>query len=260
MSFSYSNKADDIEFKCNLVCQRCDAVKKDGTPCSRNTCKYLPYCHTHMKALCGLIVKKSSIKNAGDGLYAVRSFSAGDVISVYYGEKLTPLQNDERYGGENAVGPYGVTADKAIDDKLRIIDGPCYRSAAVYANDITNSTNAADHVYENYNAALEDRYINVDRGIQVPAFPKLHGSYMCVVAIRDIPVGEEPVEIFVDYGANYWEGASYIESSTKKYKIKNPNQLLDTRSPFLNLYENTSPARTPPPPSKRKRKATRRRR
>ena len=242
MSFSYRNAADDIDFKCNFVCQRCKGRNRDGSVCKRNSCKYLPYCFTHLRTKCGLVVKRSTIPGAGDGLFAVRSFEEGDVITVYYGEKLTPEENDERYGeGDNAVGPYGVTGAKAHDGALRIIDGPCFRSAAVFANDVSTSTADADHRPENYNATLDDRYLNVPGGDDVEAFDFLHGSYMCVVATEDIDVEDGPVEIFVDYGAGYWDAAQHIQSAVKKHKMKRSDPLKTKRSPTENLYEGTQP-------------------
>ena len=251
MSFSYApTLASPITFKCNFHCQRCFAQTKTAAQCSRTTCKYLPYCHTHLKSICGLKVAPSTIPNAGDGLYATRDFAVGEVITVYYGQKLTVQQKNQRYGmGAVGLSTYGFTGNKR--NPHSVVDGACYRSASVFANDVSISTNVAAraHVAAQYNAEIMDRNINMGGATDVPSLPFLTGSYACIVAIRPIQTDDE---IFVDYGAGYWTSYPSVVSLTKPSKIKNPTAALPNPifTPNNNFYNNpvlATPAVVPSP-------------
>ena len=100
MSFIYSGATK--KFKCNLLCQRCEGQTVAGERCKKRTCRYLPTCHIHTKKKYGLLVKKSSIPNAGDGLFALKEFKQGEFIADYKGEVLTKAQRDNRYGSRTA--------------------------------------------------------------------------------------------------------------------------------------------------------------
>ena len=94
------------------------------------TC-YIP----HTKKKYGLLVKKSSIPNAGDGLYALKEFKQGDFIADYKGEVLTKAQRNERYGHTNKdLAPY---AFQASQNKI-ILDNACHRYIGAYANSKPN--------------------------------------------------------------------------------------------------------------------------
>jgi hypothetical protein len=199
----------------------------------------LPYCYTHLELLCGLKVAPSTLgAAAGDGLFAVRTFRKGDVICIYYGERLTADQNNARYGNSDQdIGTYSVTGRKMTEP--RIVDGACYRSAAVYANDLSTEHIAKNRAKTNgkYNATIDDRYINIENGSPAPGFPQLHGNYMCIVAIKDIIVNGEMVEIFANYGKDYWDSSRHV--TTKTYKTKRRRgvtALFNEKTPKLRLY------------------------
>ena len=96
MSFVYSGATKN--FRCNLKCDQCEGETLAGERCKKRTCQYLPTCYIRTKKKYGLLVKKSSIPNAGDGLYALKEFKQGEFIADYKGEVLTKAQRDERYG------------------------------------------------------------------------------------------------------------------------------------------------------------------
>jgi hypothetical protein len=246
MSYHYTNNKEGEAgktFVCNMECKRCEAVKKDKGQCRRTTCKYLPYCHTHLELLCGLKVAPSTIGAAGDGLFALRSFKKGDVICIYYGERLTDAQTNDRYGdADDDIGTYTVTGNKM--DAPRIVDGACYRSAAGYVNDLSIEHTAKNRKKTDgkYNATIDDRYINIEHGSPAPGFPHLHGNYMCIVAIKDIivkdavhPNAPSKVEIFANYGRGYWDSARHVtaKNGTKRRRV---SALYDKKTPKLRLY------------------------
>lgn len=110
-------------FQGMLQCRRCTGKRADGTRCSRNTCKYLPMCFQHLRKEMGLVVKQSTIPNAGLGLFAARPFANGELIGPVDGQRLTKQQLDERYKDfEDLISaPYGVRigADEIADGALQ---------------------------------------------------------------------------------------------------------------------------------------------
>jgi len=83
-------------------CARCIALKKDGTQCTRRTCKYSNMCWQHTKALKGLQIKPSGIPNAGFGLFTSKPFTNNQTIARFGGD-IVPY---EQYR-ENPSG-YGI--------------------------------------------------------------------------------------------------------------------------------------------------------
>ena len=162
-------------------------------------------------------------------------------------------QRDARYGkGAVGLSTYGFTGNRR--SPYSIVDGACYRSASVFANDVSISSNAAERAAQvhRYNATLMDRRINVGGVIDVPSLPFLNGTYACVVALQDIPIN---AEVFVDYGQGYWDAYPSVVSLTKRSKIRNPPPLpLPVYSPNNNLYvvepiiQNRVDAPSPAPP------------
>jgi hypothetical protein len=82
-------------------------------------------------------VKKSTIPNAGLGLFATRDLPRGTQIP-YEGKKLTDYQEKKMYGSAtNDVAPYGVSVKKNL-----VVDGACARGTANFSNDNPKKRNA----------------------------------------------------------------------------------------------------------------------
>lgn len=80
-------------------CIRCQAIKKDGNQCTRNTCKYSTMCFQHTKINKGLVVKQSNIPDSGFGLYTTKRIPAKKIIAQYGGEVIPTNQyQDSGYG------------------------------------------------------------------------------------------------------------------------------------------------------------------
>ena len=135
MSYNYATNtnsngvdaAGDRAFTCNLRCAQCIAVTAKGVRCKRITCKYLPFCNTHLKSIEGLRVGPSTIASAGDGLFATRDIPVNTSFCKYLGETITKEELEDRYGDSQA--PYAITWGQLF------LDSACVRSAAAYAND-----------------------------------------------------------------------------------------------------------------------------
>ena len=72
--------------------QRCTANNKRLLQCGSRTTKG-QYCWTHLRSLCNLRIKASSIPLAGMGLFAERDFAAGEHLADYTGD-LIVLRRD----------------------------------------------------------------------------------------------------------------------------------------------------------------------
>lgn len=184
MSFVYSGATKN--FRCNLKCDQCEGETLAGERCKKRTCRYLPTCYIHTKKKYGLLVKKSSIPNAGDGLYALKEFKQGEFIADYKGEVLTKVQRDERYGRtQQDLAPYAFQASQN-----KIIDSACHRYIGAYANSKPNHNNATFSV---------------------------HQGKVKIKATKKIKVGDE---VFLSYGASYFTHGQGTTHTTKKNKIK----------------------------------------
>ena len=130
MSFHYNLNNGEQEYHCNLQCMRCEGLKRDGSQCTRTTCKHLPMCYQHIGEL-GLRVATSTIPNAGLGLFATRNFNTNEILAPYFGELLTHQQLERRYGyGRDGVAVYSAnTGTNGL-----VIDAACRRSLASYIN------------------------------------------------------------------------------------------------------------------------------
>lgn len=74
------------EFKPVTECTRCKGFKKDGSQCTRRTCKTADFCWQHTAAEYGVRVKRSGIPGAGSGLFAAKDFRKGATVVPYAGK------------------------------------------------------------------------------------------------------------------------------------------------------------------------------
>jgi uncharacterized protein len=121
-----------------------------------------------------LYVKKSSIPNAGKGLFTKKFIPKGTMIVEYKGRRSTWKEVKDEDGRNGYI---------FYINRNTVIDGLPYKSAlARYANDarglvkIKGFTNNCDYIVDGDRAYIESK--------------------------KDIPAGSE---IFVDYGKDYWK-------------------------------------------------------
>ena len=121
-----------------------------------------------------LYVKKSTIPNAGNGLYTKKAIPKGTIIVEYKGRRSTWAEVKDEDGKNGYI---------FYINRNNVIDGLPYKSAlARYANDarglvkIKGLVNNADYIVKGTQAFIESK--------------------------KDIPAGSE---IFVDYGKDYWK-------------------------------------------------------
>lgn len=163
-------------------CVTCGASTAGGGTCRRRTCKYGPQCWQHTRKNFGVTVKRSTIRGAGLGLFAYKSFNAGDNIVRYTGKKKTRARLDEQYPGDT-LAPYAVALST---DPAHVIDSRKTSSGvARYANDAGYRPNSNRYHRNRNNAEFDEN----DDGV------------IMIKAKRNIPRGSE---IFVEYGPEYW--------------------------------------------------------
>ena len=189
MKFKSTNVRTGEQFSCRLKCARCVGRTRAGDRCKNKVCIGKEYCHIHRKTKRGLVVKQSKIKNAGKGLFAVRTFKKGEVIGYYRGELLSTAEHNRRYGStDDDHAPYSL---QASNSKGRIVDASCSRHLMSMANGSRRRSNA--------NARFVDYMRPSDGAVKVQA-------------TKTIKKNEE---IIIHYGRDYFDTASNAKHSTR---------------------------------------------
>ena len=154
--------------------QRCTANTRNGAHCRQRTVMG-QYCWNHLRSERGLRIQRSTVPNAGKGLFAARRLPAG--THIHYTGDVVPLP-DGRAGG---VYYLQIRRDTAIDAARR--------------------------------NAGEGRWVNDSRGTHrapnakfVVYTPRGKPRTAAVRTLRPIRPGEE---IFVAYGDDYWRAHQF---------------------------------------------------
>lgn len=136
-----------------------------------------------------LVIKRSTLPGAGKGLFTKRDIPKGTRIVEYKGEILTWKEVEKMTEERNGYVFY-------VNGK-HVIDAWNYKKAlARYANDARGLARV-DGIRNNAEYVVEKKRCYID-------------------AVKDIPAGSE---IFVGYGAEYWQVIRYnirLEQSKKK--------------------------------------------
>ena len=183
---------------CNLKCGRCTAKTAKGTQCRNRVCIGVDICHAHRKSKLGLVVKTSTLPNAGKGLFTTKDLKKNRRLHTkYQGDILTPEQNDERHG----ASPYDHNAyGLQVGDS--IIDASCKRGLMSLANGSkSKSTSNAEFTKSGY-----------------------------VRTTKKIPANKE---ILVHYGKDYFKSAKYhkhFTGTSVKYKPTKQSPSKPTKS------------------------------
>jgi len=90
--------------------KQCSATKPNHDRCKNKVAKQGPMCWVHGKTKQGLEIQKSTLANAGCGLYATREFDRGDEIGQYKGEVIGKRELYQRY--HNGDAPYVIKVQK----------------------------------------------------------------------------------------------------------------------------------------------------
>ena len=156
-------------------CSRCTALTKQGTQCSRTTCKYSHMCFQHSKSTHGLQVKTSHIPNTGQGIYTTKTIKKGQKVASYGGNVVSQNAYNQKPSG------YGIHLNKN-----QVLDGKSTQSGlGRYANTCKPANKRLGQC-KGQNAKLTVNHRNQTASIK---------------ASKTIKPGEED---YVPYGNNFW--------------------------------------------------------
>jgi hypothetical protein len=135
-------------FSCNLESEQCSFIKENGQRCRNHRTIGSDVCWVHLKYKYHLTIMKSSLPNAGKGLFAIDTkkgpydiiFKKGDKIIQYNGELISNQDLNDRYLEYTA--PYAVKINKDL-----LCDGACNRGVGSLANTFPNHNNATLTVF-----------------------------------------------------------------------------------------------------------------
>jgi uncharacterized protein len=152
-----------------MECTICDVIPCRHPQCGRMTTLGAGWCPEHLHARFGIEIKKSTIPNAGSGVFATRNIQANEFIVTYDGEVVDTHELNRRYG-KHARKIYAVKIGNG-----RFEDGLFRRGAGTMVNH-SDSPNAMLVLDSDTNRVT-------------------------IVSSKRIRKNQE---IFVDYGPNYW--------------------------------------------------------
>lgn len=143
-----------------------------------------------------LIVKKSTLRGAGKGLFTKKDIKKGELIVEYLGEIVTEAELDRR--AENDIFGYAffISKDKCIDAYYTP------NELARYANDAKG--------------------LKQLKGLKNNSCYDIYKNSGWIKAEKNIKAGEE---ILVSYGAEYWKDIRYnIKLEKEKASSKKKNK------------------------------------
>ena len=190
MPYQFKFTSPTTDFSCNIETKRCEGINKNGLRCKRKVGIGTPLCFSHLEKTKQIKIKKSTLPDAGKGLFAVNKqkepneiiFRQGDTIIPYAGEKnVTNQELTNRYGDYTA--PYAV---QYSDNKNE--DAACKRGVGSLANRNRGNLN---------NARL---------------YPNRRNGSIFLRATKNIRNNNE---IFVPYGRHYRLNEEGVSNQTK---------------------------------------------
>lgn len=147
--FIFENEDNDIIFEGYLASVQCEQIKPDNQQCSKKCIIGVPYCWIHLQYQHHLKIKKSTIPNAGLGLFAYNKksnnepiFRKKDKIIQFIGENIDLDEKIDRYG--TYTSPYAIQVTKNS-----FIDPALYRGVASLANHTTRKEANAEFTNPN---------------------------------------------------------------------------------------------------------------
>ena len=153
--------------------QQCKSNTLKGLQCKKRTAK-TKKCWIHLGKENNLRIKKSSIPNAGLGLYSYKGkFEKNDKIGKYTGKQITKRQLDKKYPGKNTIASYAICRGNkptslCVDAYKTTHGAPRFANDGKHSGQATNSK-----ITKNFN----------------------------LISTKKIPAN---TEILTSYGKDYW--------------------------------------------------------
>nr|WPF46678.1 MAG: hypothetical protein [Lake Baikal virophage 9] len=193
-------------FEGTLLRERCIAIDENNRRCRKYVSIGRPYCSIHRVSEMKLDIRPSTIKQAGNGLFACDPtksknaiiFKKGKPICEYIGDRISFAKNDKRYDDQSVKPPIIYTAPYSINaDNKYQLDSSLNRGIASLSNEKSE---------EKSNAQLQDYPFPPEKGVQAKVY---------LEAIKNIRNNQE---IFCWYGNDYSlkEPTSYVTKPISK--------------------------------------------
>jgi hypothetical protein len=129
----------------------CPAQTKLGKQCKHRCVIGVPFCYTHLLYKQHLRIKKSTLPNAGLGLFAVDPldstphivFKKGKTITKYFGEMIDVEESNDRC--RDSTAPFAIEITHNLFE-----DGATKRVVGAIANTKPYHNNATISIYQNH--------------------------------------------------------------------------------------------------------------
>jgi uncharacterized protein len=184
------------------ACPQCVAKKNDGsTQCKIKTCKYHPKCWIHTQGQDKIKIDKSTIPNAGNGLFTLKNRDTDELIAKYTGKRVTKAYLNKKYGKGKATYAVRVGRTGNYIDAQDVPSG-----MARYANDVRGTNKRP-------NAELAHTGKTKRAGVVIVA------KHPISVKREKNSKGKQEMrkEILLDYGKDYWKDEQW-ENGHKRAK------------------------------------------
>ena len=137
------------------------------------TCERFPYCWVHLKSIDGLVVKDSTVPDAGRGLFATRRFKRGKRVTKYSGRVVR----------KGTRGDYVLN----INQTQSLDAGGLNNLPGRFINDPKGTRRRAN--------------VRFSRSSRINTDNATGKRYVPIIALRTIQPGHE---VLVNCGRNYW--------------------------------------------------------
>ena len=227
------NQSSDIAIRCNkvtkLVGVDMDFYKSQSSITARSLNELISlnlikkenatgvqhFCHKHLASIFGAIPRQSDSNSLNYNLFACAPFFAGDVIATF--SQIKFLTNDgKNYKDADFIDISPVSMINTEENLNEKTDDRCIRDLGDYISDPRSVFLPRNKIKKESKKKISKNFTyNVPTGSGVPQWVKdkcnieiqfINEKY-AIVAIKDIygaPGKENEVQLFADFGDNYW--------------------------------------------------------
>jgi hypothetical protein len=184
------------------------------------------FCHKHLASIFGAIPRQSDSNSLNYNLFACAPFFAGDVIATFSQIRFLTDDGKKQKGADFIdISPVSMTDKQEINSNEKT-DDRCIRDLGDYISDprsvflprIKTLKKSKKNISKNFT-------YNVPTDTGVPQWVKdkcnvkiqFNNNKYAIVAIKDIygaPGKENEVQLFADFGDNYWTKMNALGNKT----------------------------------------------
>ena len=183
------------------------------------------FCHKHLASIFGAIPRQSDSNSLNYNLFACAPFFAGDVIATF--SQIRFLTNDgKNYKDADFIDISPVSMINTEENLNEKTDDRCIRDLGDYISDPRSVFLPRNKIKKESKKNISKNFTyNVPTGTGVPDWVKnkcnvqiqFNNKKYAIVAIKDIygaPGKENEVQLFADFGDNYWTKMNDLGNKT----------------------------------------------